>query len=47
MSGSLVGKSIPPAFENKLPSFGADKLLDVQQCCCTATSGTTTGTTTV
>jgi hypothetical protein len=43
MSGSLLGKSIPPPFENKSPSFGAAKLSDVQQCrCCTATSGTTT-----
>jgi hypothetical protein len=48
MPGSLLGKSIPPPFENISPSFGAAKLSDVQQCrCCTATSGTTTGTPTV
>jgi hypothetical protein len=30
MSGSFLGKSIPPPFEKISPSFGAAKLSDVQ-----------------
>jgi hypothetical protein len=44
----FIGKSIPPPFEKISPSFGAAKLSDVQQFhCCTAISGTRSGTTTV